>query len=416
MAILQSKIDVSAAAFQRNRSHHLSLAADLRALAARVAEGGDEPSRERHVSRGKLLPRQRVETLLDPGSPFLEIGQLAGYELYDSWLPAGGLVAGIGRVSGVCCMIVANDATVKGGTYYPITVKKHLRAQEIALENALPCIYLVDSGGAFLPMQDEVFPDRDHFGRIFYNQANLSARGIPQIAVVMGSCTAGGAYVPAMCDQAIIVRDQGTIFLGGPPLVKAATGEEVDAESLGGGEVHSRISGVTDYLAANDEHALALAREVVASSHLRYGATVPAEAPRPPAYPVEELYGVLPRDTRTPFDVREVIARLVDGSEFHEFKALYGESLVCGFVSSATGDLRMRAKRSSCQGIAPARSVQHRRAAFPAAAPAGPICYREGGRRPHSLRTEPTSDHDHRLGPADGNVPWRRRRSSSKRR
>ncbi len=332
MAILQSKIDVSAATFQRNRSHHLSLAQDLRALAARVAEGGDERSRERHVSRGKLLPRQRVETLLDPGSPFLEIGQLAGYELYDSWLPAGGLVAGIGRVSGVCCMIVANDATVKGGTYYPITVKKHLRAQEIALENALPCIYLVDSGGAFLPMQDEVFPDRDHFGRIFYNQANLSARGIPQIAVVMGSCTAGGAYVPAMCDQAIIVRDQGTIFLGGPPLVKAATGEEVDAESLGGGEVHSRVSGVTDYLAANDEHALALAREVVATSHLRYSASVATEPPRPPAYAVEELYGVLPTDTRTPFDVREVIARLVDGSEFHEFKALYGDSLVCGFA------------------------------------------------------------------------------------
>ncbi len=332
MAILQTKIDPSAERFQQNRAHHLALAEDLRDLVDKVAQGGDERSRERHVSRGKLLPRQRLDALLDSGSPFLELGQLAGYQLYDDWIPAGGIITGIGRVSGVPCMIVANDATVKGGTYYPITVKKHLRAQEIALENHLPCVYLVDSGGAFLPLQDQVFPDRDHFGRIFYNQANLSARGVPQIAVVMGSCTAGGAYVPAMCDQAIIVRNQGTIFLGGPPLVKAATGEEVDAESLGGGDVHSRVSGVTDYLAANDAHALALAREIVATSHLRYRSLVTAAEPHAPAYPPEELYGVLPTDTRTPIDVREILARLVDGSEFHEFKPLYGETLVCGFA------------------------------------------------------------------------------------
>ncbi|MEZ5559299.1 MAG: carboxyl transferase domain-containing protein [Pseudomonadales bacterium] len=332
MAMLQSKIDIRSEQFARNRAHHQGLAADLRALAARVAQGGDARSRERHAGRGKLLPRQRVEQLLDPGAPFLELGQLAGHELYDDWLPAGGIITGIGRVCGVPCVIVANDATVKGGTYYPITVKKHLRAQEVALENHLPCIYLVDSGGAFLPMQDQVFPDREHFGRIFYNQATMSARGVPQIAVVMGSCTAGGAYVPAMCDQAIIVRNQGTIFLGGPPLVKAATGEEVDAEALGGGDVHARVSGVADYLAANDEHALALAREIVAASHVRYRPTVAASAAREPAYPVDELYGVLPTDTRTPYDVREVIARLVDGSEFHEFKPLYGETLVCGFA------------------------------------------------------------------------------------
>jgi 3-methylcrotonyl-CoA carboxylase beta subunit len=332
MAALKSNIDTASEEFARNKAHHEALAGDLRALVERIAEGGDARSRERHTARGKLLPRDRLAGLLDPGSPFLEIGQLAGHELYDDVIPAGGIITGIGRVSGVECMIVVNDATVKGGTYYPITVKKHLRAQEIALENHLPCIYLVDSGGAFLPMQDEVFPDRDHFGRIFYNQANLSARGIPQIAVVMGSCTAGGAYVPAMCDQAIIVREQGTIFLGGPPLVKAATGEEVDAESLGGGDVHSRVSGVTDYLAANDAHALALAREVVAASHVRRRVTVARQVARPPAYPLEELYGVVPRDTRTPLDVREVIARLVDGSEFHEFKPLYGESLVCGFA------------------------------------------------------------------------------------
>ena len=332
MAILKTSVDSTGAGFERNRRHHQALAEELRGLVSRIEEGGDARARERHTARGKLLPRERLETLLDPGSPFLELGQLAGYEVYDDWIPSAGIVTGIGRVAGSECMIVVNDATVKGGTYYPITVKKHLRAQEIALENHLPCIYLVDSGGAFLPLQDQVFPDRDHFGRIFYNQANLSARGIAQIAVVMGSCTAGGAYVPAMCDQAIIVRNQGTIFLGGPPLVKAATGEEVDAESLGGGDVHSRTSGVTDYLAANDAHALALAREVLAASHVRHRPTVAVREPRPPAYPVEELYGVLPTDTRTPFDVREVIARLVDGSEFHEFKPLYGETLVCGFA------------------------------------------------------------------------------------
>ncbi len=332
MAVLKSSIDSRGAAFQRNQEHHRALAAELRELVERISQGGDARSRERHTARGKLLPRDRLERLLDPGSPFLEVGQLAGYELYDDWLPAGGIITGIGRVSGTECVIVVNDATVKGGTYYPITVKKHLRAQEIAAENSLPCIYLVDSGGAYLPLQDEVFPDRDHFGRIFYNQANLSARGIPQIAVVMGSCTAGGAYVPAMCDEAIIVRNQGTIFLGGPPLVKAATGEEVDAESLGGGDVHSRVSGVTDHLAANDAHALALAREVIAACHVRHRPTVRTRPPRDPAFPVEELYGVLPTDTRTPFDVREVIARLVDGSDFHEFKPLYGETLVCGFA------------------------------------------------------------------------------------
>ncbi len=332
MAVLKSSIDTGGAAFQRNREHHRALAAELRELVERISQGGDARSRERHTARGKLLPRDRLERLLDPGSPFLEVGQLAGYELYDDWLPAAGIITGIGRVSGTECVVVVNDATVKGGTYYPVTVKKHLRAQEIAAENSLPCIYLVDSGGAYLPLQDEVFPDREHFGRIFYNQANLSARGIPQIAVVMGSCTAGGAYVPAMCDEAIIVRDQGTIFLGGPPLVKAATGEEVDAESLGGGDVHSRVSGVTDHLAANDAHALALAREVIGACHVRHRPTVRTRPPREPAFPVEELYGVLPTDTRTPFDVREVIARLVDGSEFHEFKPLYGESLVCGFA------------------------------------------------------------------------------------
>ena len=332
MAVLESRIDTRSKAFGNNAQHHRALAEELRALAAQVALGGDERSRERHIRRGKLLPRDRVRGLLDTGSPFLEIGQLAGHELYDDVIPAAGLVAGIGRVSGQECVVIANDATVKGGTYYPITVKKHLRAQEIAQENALACIYLVDSGGAFLPMQAGVFPDKDHFGRIFYNQANLSAAGIPQIAVVMGSCTAGGAYVPAMCDQAIIVQNQGTIFLGGPPLVKAATGEEVDAEALGGGDVHSRRSGVTDYLAVDDEHALALAREAVAASPVRYRPAVQTREIVEPRYPAEELYGVLPTDTRTPYDVREVIARLVDDSDLHEFKALYGDTLVCGFA------------------------------------------------------------------------------------
>ena len=332
MAVIQSRIKTGEPSFEANREHHRGLAEELRAVAEQVALGGDERSRERHVARGKLLPRDRVAGLLDQGAPFLELGQFAAQGLYDDDVPAGGIITGIGRVSGHECVVVANDATVKGGTYYPITVKKHLRAQEVALENHLPCVYLVDSGGAFLPLQAEVFPDRDHFGRIFYNQANMSARGIPQIAVVMGSCTAGGAYVPAMCDQAIIVQGQGTIFLGGPPLVKAATGEEVDAESLGGGDVHSRRSGVTDYLAADDEHALALAREAVAASHLRHRSTLATQPVREPAYPTEELYGVLPVDTRTPYDVREVIARIVDGSDFHEFKALYGDTLVCGFA------------------------------------------------------------------------------------
>ncbi len=332
MAVIQSRIKPGEPSFEANREHHRGLAEELRAVAEQVALGGDERSRERHVARGKLLPRDRVAGLLDQGAPFLELGQFAAQGLYDDDVPAGGIITGIGRVSGHECVVVANDATVKGGTYYPITVKKHLRAQEVALENHLPCVYLVDSGGAFLPLQAEVFPDRDHFGRIFYNQANMSARGIPQIAVVMGSCTAGGAYVPAMCDQAIIVQGQGTIFLGGPPLVKAATGEEVDAESLGGGDVHSRRSGVTDYLAADDEHALALAREAVAASHLRHRSTLATQPVREPAYPTEELYGVLPVDTRTPYDVREVIARIVDGSDFHEFKALYGDTLVCGFA------------------------------------------------------------------------------------
>ncbi len=332
MASLESRLDTSNAAFAVNAAHHRRLAQELRSLVSRIAEGGDERSRQRHLKRGKLLPRQRVQGLLDQGTPFLEIGQLAGHELYDDVIPAAGLIAGIGRVSGSECVVIANDATVKGGTYYPITVKKHLRAQEVALENGLPCIYLVDSGGAFLPMQAGVFPDKEHFGRIFYNQANLSAQGIPQIAVVMGSCTAGGAYVPAMCDQAIIVQNQGTIFLGGPPLVKAATGEEVDAESLGGGDVHSRQSGVTDYLAINDEHALALAREAVVAAPVARTCTVAKAEAQPPRYPAEEIYGVLPTDTRTPYDVREVIARLVDDSDFHEFKALYGETLVCGFA------------------------------------------------------------------------------------
>ncbi len=321
MALLRTKLDPRDETFVRNADHHRKL----------IALGGDERSRKRHTERGKLLARERVDRLLDPGSAFLEFGQLAGHELYDDVVPCGGIVTGVGRISSRECVVVCNDATVKGGTYYPITVKKHLRAQEIALENHLPCVYLVDSGGAFLPLQEEVFPDRHHFGRIFYNQANLSARGIPQIAIVMGSCTAGGAYVPAMCDETIIVRNQGTIFLGGPPLVKAATGEEVDAESLGGGDVHTRLSGVADHLAANDEHALAIAREIVAASNVAYRSTVETRAPNPPRYDTEELYGVLPRDTRTPFDVREVIARLVDGSEFHEFKPRYGETLVTGF-------------------------------------------------------------------------------------
>jgi 3-methylcrotonyl-CoA carboxylase beta subunit len=317
-----------------NAAHNRALRDELWAKVAAAALGGPEKARERHTARGKLLPRERVERLLDPGSPFLEIGQLAANGLYGEDIPGAGLICGIGRVSGRQCMIVCNDATVKGGTYYPMTVKKHLRAQEIALENHLPCIYLVDSGGANLPHQDEVFPDREHFGRIFFNQANMSARRIPQIACVMGSCTAGGAYVPAMSDETVIVRNQGTIFLAGPPLVKAATGEEISAEDLGGGDMHAKKSGVVDHLAENDEHALTIVRDIV--SHLG-NAAAPAQAgslrePRPPKYDAEELYGIVPQDVRAPYDVHEVIARIVDGSEFHEFKAHYGATLVCGFA------------------------------------------------------------------------------------
>jgi 3-methylcrotonyl-CoA carboxylase beta subunit len=332
MARLRSKIDIHGEEFQANADHMRRLADDLRRRVAAAAAGGSEDARAKHVERGKLLPRDRIDALLDQGSPFLELSPLAAHDLYGGAAPCAGIVTGIGRVGGIEVMVVANDATVKGGTYFPMTVKKHLRAQEIALENHLPCVYLVDSGGAFLPMQDEVFPDRDHFGRIFYNQARLSAAGIPQTAIVMGSCTAGGAYVPAMCDEAVIVRNQGTIFLGGPPLVKAATGEIVDAESLGGGEVHSRVSGVTDHLANDDAHALSIAREIIGALNHRKNASTATREPVDPAYDPSEIYGVLPRDVRYPYDVREVIARLVDGSEFTEFKPLYGKTLVCGFA------------------------------------------------------------------------------------
>ena len=332
MSVLDSVLDVHSAEFARNRAANEALVADLQARVAAVAQGGGEQARAKHEARGKLLVRDRIRELLDPGSPFLELSQLAATGLYDDGVPSAGIVTGIGRIAGQECIVVANDATVKGGTYYPITVKKHLRAQEIARENRLPCVYLVDSGGAYLPLQDEVFPDRDHFGRIFYNQANLSAGGIPQIAVVMGSCTAGGAYVPAMADESIIVRNQGTIFLGGPPLVKAATGEVVSAEDLGGADLHSRTSGVTDHYAQDDRHALALARQCV--SHLNRVKS-PWLVPRPvaePLYPADDLLGLIPADTRKPYDVREVIARLVDGSDFSEFKQLYGTTLVCGFA------------------------------------------------------------------------------------
>jgi len=333
MTVLTSNVNPRSAQFAENAAAMSALVGRLRERAAIVKLGGHERAREKHLARGKLLPRDRVRKLLDIGSPFLEIGQFAAWGMYETDVPGAGVIAGVGRVEGVECMIVANDATVKGGTYYPASVKKHLRAQEIALENNLPCIYLVDSGGAFLPMQDEVFPDRDHFGRIFYNQANLSARSIPQIAVVMGSCTAGGAYVPAMCDQAIIVRQQGTIFLGGPPLVKAATGEVVSAEELGGADVHSRTSGVTDYYAANDMHALALARRIVRGLNRVKTINVRLREPAEPLYDTAEVYGVVPADARKPYDVREIIARLVDRSEFDEFKQLYGETLVCGFAA-----------------------------------------------------------------------------------
>ncbi len=337
MARLHSRLNARSEESRANADAMRALVDDLNATLARIALGGGEAARAKHLARGKLLPRDRVEMLLDPGTPFLEIAPLAALGVYpekdgSDAAPGAGLVVGIGRVSGVECMIVCNDATVKGGTYYPLTVKKHLRAQEIAAQNNLPCIYLVDSGGANLPNQDEVFPDRDHFGRIFFNQANLSAAGIPQIAVVMGSCTAGGAYVPAMCDETIIVRNQGTIFLGGPPLVKAATGEVVSAEDLGGGDVHTRLSGVADYLAENDMHALALARDVVGHQNRSKSHGLALRPPEAPHYPAEELLSIIPTDTRKPFDVREIIARIVDGSAFDEFKARYGSTLVCGFA------------------------------------------------------------------------------------
>ncbi|MBG6239821.1 3-methylcrotonyl-CoA carboxylase beta subunit [Mycetocola sp. CAN_C7] len=332
MQTLISSVSASSESYLRNEADQRALVADLRRRLAAAARGGPEKSRARHIERGKLLPRDRIDELLDEGSPFLEIAPLAATDVYDNASPGAGVIAGIGLVHGRHVLVISNDATVKGGTYYPLTVKKHLRAQEIALENRLPCIYLVDSGGAFLPMQDDVFPDRDHFGRIFYNQAQLSARKIPQIAAVLGSCTAGGAYVPAMSDETVIVREQGTIFLGGPPLVKAAIGEIVTAEELGGGDVHARVSGVTDHLAEDDTHALAIVRDIVAT-------LPPASAPewsittsREPLVPIDELYGAVPTDVQAPYDVREVIARLVDASEFHEFKKEYGTTLVTGFA------------------------------------------------------------------------------------
>jgi len=330
--VLDSKLSPDSEAFRSNAAQNRALAQELRERVATAAQGGSSNAREKHVARGKLLPRDRVERLLDPGSPFLEIGQLAANGLYGDEVPGAGLIAGIGRVSGRQVMIGCNDATVKGGTYYPLTVKKHLRAQEIALENRLPCIYLVDSGGANLPNQAEVFPDRDHFGRIFYNQANLSARGIPQIACVMGSCTAGGAYVPAMSDETVIVRNQGTIFLAGPPLVQAATGEVISAEDLGGGDLHGRKSGVVDHVAENDDHALTIVRDIVSTLQPDRQPDLNLRDPRPPKFDAADLYGIIPDDVRAPYDVREIIARIVDGSEFHEFKPLYGTTLICGFA------------------------------------------------------------------------------------
>lgn len=335
MPSLVSKLDALSPAFTANAEQMLALVTALTANTAKAALGGGSEAAAKHTSRGKLLPRERVNALLDAGSPFLEFSALAAWGIYGkdgNDAPGAGIITGIGRINGIECVIVANDATVKGGTYYPITVKKHLRAQEIALQNHLPCVYLVDSGGAFLPLQDEVFPDKEHFGRIFYNQANLSAADIPQIACVMGSCTAGGAYVPAMCDESIIVKNQGTIFLGGPPLVKAATGEVVTAEELGGGDVHSRTSGVADHLAENDRHALGIVREII--SHINHAKKFPIVM-KPvvePRYPASDLYGIIPKESKQPFDIREIIARVVDGSDFHEFKALYGATLVTGFA------------------------------------------------------------------------------------
>jgi 3-methylcrotonyl-CoA carboxylase beta subunit len=332
MSVIHTSVDPHCEEFLANAAVMESQVADLRQHVETIKGGGGEKYRQRHVERGKLLPRERIDALVDPASPFLEFSQLAALDVYGEDVPAAGIITGIGRVSGRECVIVANDATVKGGTYYPLTVKKHLRAQTIGQENNLPCIYLVDSGGANLPRQDEVFPDRDHFGHIFFNQANMSARNIPQIAVVMGSCTAGGAYVPAMADESIIVRNQGTIFLGGPPLVRAATGEVVSAEELGGADIHCRESGVADHYANNDHHALQIARSVVAGLNRRAEPAIAMTASREPAYDAREIYGVIPADSRRPYDVREVIARVVDASEFDEFKALYGTTLVCGFA------------------------------------------------------------------------------------
>ncbi|MCC2655975.1 MAG: methylcrotonoyl-CoA carboxylase [Panacagrimonas sp.] len=332
MSVIKSKLNTRSPEFAANRDLMARLVTELREKTAQVAQGGSESARAKHVARGKLLARDRVNTLLDPGAPFLELSALAANGMYGDEVPAASMVTGIGRVSGREVLIVANDATVKGGTYYPMTVKKHLRAQEIARENHLPCIYLVDSGGAFLPLQDDVFPDREHFGRIFYNQANLSSQGIPQIACVMGSCTAGGAYVPAMSDETVIVKEQGTIFLGGPPLVKAATGEVVTAEELGGADVHTRLSGVADHFAENDHHALAIVRRIVGHLNSTKSPNVAMLAPEDPAYDPEEIYGVIPADTRKPYDVREVIARMVDGSRLDEFKARFGATLVTGFA------------------------------------------------------------------------------------
>jgi acetyl-CoA carboxylase carboxyltransferase component len=332
MDILNTTIHTGDPVYRENYAAMEEQVALLRSRVESVCEGGGKAAVERHTSRGKLFVRDRIAALLDPDTPFLELSQLAAWEMYGDAAPGAGIVTGIGRVQGVECMIVANDATVKGGTYFPLTVKKHLRAQEIAEENHLPCIYLVDSGGAFLPMQDEVFPDKEHFGRIFYNQARMSALGIPQIAAVMGSCTAGGAYVPAMCDESIIVKEQGTIFLGGPPLVKAATGEEVTAEDLGGADVHCRTSGVTDHYALDDQDAIAITRNIVQNLNRKHHTAINQDTPEDPLYDPHEIYGIINKDIRKPYDVREIIARIVDGSRFHEFKALYGTTLVCGFA------------------------------------------------------------------------------------
>ena len=370
MQVLKSFIDTRAEDFRVNRSATNALVADLREKAVAVSAGGGADAQAKHLARGKLLPRERIERLLDPGAPFLEIGQMAAWGLYGGDAPCAGLIAGVGRVQGLECMIVANDATVKGGTYYPLTVKKHLRAQEIAEQNRLPCLYLVDSGGAFLPKQDEVFPDREHFGRIFFNQANMSAKEIPQIAIVMGSCTAGGAYVPAMSDETIIVRNQGTIFLGGPALVKAATGEVVSAEDLGGGDVHSRISGVADHAAENDSHALLIARRIVGDLNHVKPVTVSFEASEEPLYDPEEIYGIVSRDARKPYDAHEIIARIVDGSRFDAFKQRYGATLVAGFARLFGMPVGILANNGILFGeIGPERRSFHR-AVLPALYPA----------------------------------------------